>query len=445
MAQNNYTCFFISRIGSKFGDKNQRELYEHSNMVLHFLIMPALRIYGFQEENVIRADHEATPGRITESIEKHLREDDLCIVDLTGLNANVMYEYGLRVGIGKPVIPITSDDPSLIPFDVKDIMTMQYEIETVKGLMDSQKNLGRMVAPYVNSGFQPKQGTGSFAELSERLKNIERRLAEFSTISTNSMSVQPNENTGNVTEIIRRTGSPIQAFNYSLRTRDVQLGEQLMTRLKSSLSPEKYIDQVLAQLSALGSKKAAEELKQLWPYIINHLTLKQQYEEIGSYISYCNRADLEIEELDFITEELTKLDERIVASDLDDGAKKKLRAGVYNQTNRLHYGAYATANRNSDTEVHREWLQIAIDSLKNAVELVPDDASYHYNLAMCLDKAGQTEEAKREIDLCLKYSKNDSDHLILAYNIFNRAGDAERAMEEKEKLKKINPYAAELL
>lgn len=442
MAQNNFTCFFISPIGSKYGDEHQRELYEHSNTVLNFLILPALRTYGFQGENVIRADHEATPGHITESIEKHLREDDLCIVDLTGLNANVMYEYGVRVGIGKPVIPITADDPSKIPFDVKDIRTMQYEIETVKGLMDSQNSLGRMVANYVNAGFQPKAGTGSYVELSERLQNIERLLAEFGSSNT---SIQTDENAGNVAEIIRKTGGPYRAFNYSLRTRDVQLGEQLMPRLKASLSQEKYIDLVLAQLSALGSKKAAEEMKQLWPYIISHLSLKQQYEEIGSYISYCNRADLEIEELVFITEELSKLDERITASDLDDGAKKELRAGVYNQTNRVHYGAYATANRDSDTIVHEEWLQIAIDSLKKAVALVPDDASYHYNLAMCLDRAGQTEEAKKEIDLCLKYSKNESDHLTLAYRIFVRAGDVTRANDVKNKLKKINPYAAELL
>lgn len=442
MAQNEYTCFFISRIGSKLGDETQRKVYEHSNTVLNALILPTLRIFGFQEGNVIRSDHEASPGRITESIEKHLREDDLCIVDLTGLNANVMYEYGLRVGIGKPIIAITADNPSEMPFDVKDVRTLQYDIETVRGLMDSQHSLERMVQNCINEGFQPKTGTGSFAELSNRLRAIEIHLAE---LTANGGSVQAMDENGTAAEIVKKLGSLNAALNYALQTRDVQLGEQLMPRLKATLPRNRYIDLVVAQLSALGSKKAADELKDSWPYIVQNLTLRQQYEEIGSYISYCNRTDLDVQELSFISDELSKLDERIIASDLDEDEKKQLRAGVYNQTNRIYHGAYVTSNRNSDSEVNREWLQKAIDSLKQAVKMVPDDASYHYNLAMCLDKADQIDESKKEIDLCLNISNKDSDHLRLAYNIYIRAGEGERAKEVKEVLRKINPYAAALL
>lgn len=443
MAQNEYTCFFISPIGSKLGDEAQRKIYEHSNTVFDALILPTLRIFGFQEGNVIRSDHEATPGRITESIDKHLRGDDLCIVDLSGLNTNVMYEYGLRVGIGKPIIAITSDSTSRLPFDVQDVRTLQYDIKTVTGLLDAQRGLEKMVRSCFNEGFQPKTGSGSFAELSERLKSIESQLAKIIASGIGNNSAVDLE--GNTAEIINKLGSTIAAFNYALRTRDIQLGEQLMPRLKHELSPERYIDLVIAQLSTLGSKAAGKELKSSWPYVVQNLTLQQQYEELASYISYCNRVDLEPQELDFVTRELSALEKRIKGSNMSDDEKRELCAGIYNQTNRIYFGAYTTSNHSTETAEHQKLLQRAIDSLERAVELNPNDASYYYNLATCQEKAGRIDEAKKAIDKCLDISTEDSDHLRLAYKLYIQSGEGELAKEVKEKLRTINPYWEKML
>ena len=46
----------------------------------------------------MRSDKIAKPGRISEHIASCIETSELCIIDLTGLNANVMYEYGLRKG-----------------------------------------------------------------------------------------------------------------------------------------------------------------------------------------------------------------------------------------------------------------------------------------------------------------------------------------------------------
>jgi hypothetical protein len=56
--------------------------------------------------NPIRAGHISDSGEITEQIFRHLRDDDVVIADLTGANANVMYELGLRHTINKLTIQV---------------------------------------------------------------------------------------------------------------------------------------------------------------------------------------------------------------------------------------------------------------------------------------------------------------------------------------------------
>ncbi len=76
----------------------------NADQVLDYLIIPTLTRCGFSKENIVRSDKIAKPGRISEHIASCIETSELCIIDLTGLNANVMYEYGLRKGYGKPYI-----------------------------------------------------------------------------------------------------------------------------------------------------------------------------------------------------------------------------------------------------------------------------------------------------------------------------------------------------
>ncbi len=71
-----------------------------------------------------------------------------------------------------------------------------------------------------------------------------------------------------------------------------------MPVLEGALSKERFIDQVVAQLTSMGSAKAARILEENWDYVASNFpTFKQRYEEVGCYISYCNRADCEPEHL----------------------------------------------------------------------------------------------------------------------------------------------------
>ena len=88
-----YTCFVISPLGSE--DSSERS---HADAVLNFLIIPVLTKCGFAKDCITRSDKLSGIGRISEQIMGHIKNADLCVVDMTDLNVNVMYEYGLRIG-----------------------------------------------------------------------------------------------------------------------------------------------------------------------------------------------------------------------------------------------------------------------------------------------------------------------------------------------------------
>ncbi len=71
-----------------------------------------------------RADDWSQTGRITDQIIEALKTADLIIADITGPNANVMYEFGYAHALGKKVIVLNADRES--PFDVRDYRQILY-------------------------------------------------------------------------------------------------------------------------------------------------------------------------------------------------------------------------------------------------------------------------------------------------------------------------------
>lgn len=73
-----------------------------------------------------RLDEQRPAGRITDRLLTALRECSFCVADLTGCSANVMWETGYAMALGKPLIIVTQDLASL-PFDVKDVQAIGYD------------------------------------------------------------------------------------------------------------------------------------------------------------------------------------------------------------------------------------------------------------------------------------------------------------------------------
>jgi hypothetical protein len=98
--------------------------------IYRLVIAPAVEESGL---TVLRADELATPGFIVEQIRTAIQQSRICIADLTGHNANVMYEIGLAHAAGKPLIML-ADQGTLLPFDISHQRVILYgnDLETAK-------------------------------------------------------------------------------------------------------------------------------------------------------------------------------------------------------------------------------------------------------------------------------------------------------------------------
>ena len=106
-------CFVISPIGDDNSD-----IRKEADALL-WIASSALEKYNFE---VIRVDQIARSTVITNEIIQLIQESELCLIVLTGHNANVFYEAGRRHETGRPFIQLIKKGESL-PFDVASIRT----------------------------------------------------------------------------------------------------------------------------------------------------------------------------------------------------------------------------------------------------------------------------------------------------------------------------------
>lgn len=118
MTDSEKTCFVISPIGASGSDIRRR-----SDCCLRYIIKPAFEALGFSK--VERIDETDEAGQITPNIIKRIHAADWCVADLSGQNANVFYEIGIRHAFQKPIIHMSSDVGS-IPFDNSHQNTIEY-------------------------------------------------------------------------------------------------------------------------------------------------------------------------------------------------------------------------------------------------------------------------------------------------------------------------------
>ncbi len=73
-----------------------------------------------------RVDQTEFTGDVVEEIKRLIRESIAVIVDLSEGKANVLYEAGYAHAFAKPTVHICSTDLSVLPFDVRNWNTIQY-------------------------------------------------------------------------------------------------------------------------------------------------------------------------------------------------------------------------------------------------------------------------------------------------------------------------------
>jgi hypothetical protein len=162
-------------------------IFEEALQVVAEVIEPACVHVGLSP---VRADGLARAGEITEQIFRRLRDDDVVIADLTGANANVMYELGLRHTQNKLTVQI--GEYSRLPFDVNTIRTVQFS-RSPYGLVTARDELIQVLQAGLGGDFDPVSATRVWTESSEINTPDEVYVADDTVAQDNSEAARATE------------------------------------------------------------------------------------------------------------------------------------------------------------------------------------------------------------------------------------------------------------
>lgn len=123
MDRNKKICFVIMGFGKKQNPYSNRKIDLDDNY--QKIIIPAVSSCGY---NCIRADQICESGEIDRSMYALLNEAELVIADITTLNANAMYELGVRHAMRPYSTIIIGADLSSIPFDISHFRVETYNL-----------------------------------------------------------------------------------------------------------------------------------------------------------------------------------------------------------------------------------------------------------------------------------------------------------------------------
>ena len=118
------TCFVIMPITTpRWAVESYNGDVDHFAHVLEHLFRPALDQLGY---TVIPP--AASGGDVIQaSIIRNLNEADLVLCDLSTLNANVLFELGIRTALDKPVCMVADTVAGTLPFDTGIVNTHRYD------------------------------------------------------------------------------------------------------------------------------------------------------------------------------------------------------------------------------------------------------------------------------------------------------------------------------
>lgn len=115
LGSSSYMCFVAMPFSSDF------------QSVYLQVIKPACEALGL---DAVRADEIMAPGNIIEQVRVAIQNARLIIADVTGGNANVLYEVGLAHSLEKPTL-LLANNLADVPFDIRSQRLLLYDKESL--------------------------------------------------------------------------------------------------------------------------------------------------------------------------------------------------------------------------------------------------------------------------------------------------------------------------
>ncbi|TKJ33530.1 MAG: hypothetical protein CEE38_20435 [Planctomycetes bacterium B3_Pla] len=143
MAEKKKTCFIIMPISTSdpFLDK-YRDGVEHFKHVLQCLLVPSVEAAGYKAISPIAKGSDLIQAEIISNLE----QSDMVLCDMSCLNPNVFFEFGIRTSLNKPVCVVKDKLTEKVPFDTGILNHQEYR-ETLEPweLADEIKKLAEHI------------------------------------------------------------------------------------------------------------------------------------------------------------------------------------------------------------------------------------------------------------------------------------------------------------
>ena len=422
------TCFIVSPIGDEKETPEVRKQFE----ILKRLILSVCTNREIDLDPISAIDIAAN-GDINDDVLQHLREDTFCVVNLTGLNPNVMYELGIRVQTGLPFISFAQKKQRL-PFDTISKRTLFFE--DFSGDLDKRNefedNLKVSILATLEKYEDLKRHPVVTAnELMTQLNTLQKlvqslgqKIDNMPIPSSGMISNFPMSQ--NISELLENN-EPMEVLAYALETTNVSLLDDILQTF-----PHLVDEDILCVSAAIGSIYCAKQIENSMNIILSSGDIERIIQALGALCNCYARNDLEQEKIESFFPWIDR------ALELDISNKQK--AHILVQKERMYSGV--------------DEIDKALLLAEQILQLNDEDASYYYNHALLLKRKDTTEtmqsaiiSVKKMLDIDKSNNYEDDDHLQLAYKILSvsdKQEDKNRSVECLKALEKISPVKATL-
>ena len=153
------SCFVIMPFGKKKSDTGEvidfDEIYKE-------LIRKAAVSAGLDAADIKRGDEAGVSGLVQKNMINEIATADVCIVDLSLLNANVFYELGVRHALRRRVTVLIKHEMFRLPFNIGGMRTISYNLDNFDAKRDE-------ITLFIRNGLEGKQNDSLVFEVVPQL------------------------------------------------------------------------------------------------------------------------------------------------------------------------------------------------------------------------------------------------------------------------------------